>query len=273
MESRALLTLACVALLSACATPRYQEAVGHAGYLGLGLCPAKDGLSVVSVNAGSPAERARFKEGDVIVGEGDLDLRTPEGRRSLLWAIHDDEAGNRLDFRVERRGRLLVLKARPQERDVYAKDALYSALTEEIVSGGKVSVAVIPRVTHTRPEFFDNADALAAWQNGMSDSLDNTFESLLLNKLLLRCGNYGVADRAKTQEVFKELKFQNSGAVSPETAKELGRLVGASHLLFLDMTRFQQASGAYQDEISARLVAVESGTVLTSAKFEQSVSR
>jgi hypothetical protein len=48
-------------------------------------------------------------------------------------------------------------------------------------------------------------------------------------------------------------------------------MVGASHLLFLSLTRFRQPSGSFEDVTSARLVAVESGTVAASVRFPQTV--
>ena len=86
----------------------------------------------------------------------------------------------------------------------------------------------------------------------MRSHLETLFEGLLLNKLFLRCGGYGVADRAKTAEVLQELHFQMTGAVSAGTAKSLGRMTGASHLLFVNATRFQQPSGAYEDDLLDR---------------------
>jgi hypothetical protein len=128
---------------------------------------------------------------------------------------------------------------------------------------------VVTQVNHTKPEFFDNAQALEAFKAGMANSLKNNFENLLLHKPFLRCGNYSVADRDKTDRVLRELGFQMTGAVSAETAKQVGRMTGASHLLFVDFTRYQQPSGAYEDDSSVRLVAVESDNVLVSVRFRQ----
>jgi hypothetical protein len=106
----------------------------------------------------------------------------------------------------------------------------------------------------------------------MENSLKNNFETLLLNKPFLRCGNYSVADRDKTDRVLRELGFQMTGAVSADTARQVGKMIGASHLLFVDFTRFQQAGGAYEDDSSVRLVAVESDSVLASVRFRQRVN-
>jgi hypothetical protein len=58
-----------------------------------------------------------------------------------------------------------------------------------------------------------------------------------------------------------------TGAVSAETTKEVGKMLGASHILFVNFTRYQQESGGYEDDASVRLVAVESDSVIASLRF------
>jgi len=271
METRNAAVLLAVALLTGCAAPDIQKPLDRIGYLGMGLCPVSDGIQIVKVNADSPAEKARLKAGDTITGYGGQDMSRPESRQRLLWDIRDG-AGKKFELTVKRGTKVLTLKPTPDSKDLYPADALKAALSDEIVTGRGVAVAVIvEQINHTNPEFFPNAAALEAWKTGMKNTLGNNFENLLLNKLFLRCGNYSVADRSKTDQVLKELGFQMTGAVSAETSKEVGKMTGASHLLFLNFTRFQQPSGAYEDDTNARLVNVENGTVLASARFRQSV--
>jgi hypothetical protein len=142
-------------------------------------------------------------------------------------------------------------------------------LRDEVVCGRAVSAALaVTQVNHANPESFANAQGLEAWKNGVRDSVENLFEGLLLNKWLLRCGNYSVVDRGKTRQVLSELNFQKLGTVSPETEKEAGKMTGASHLLFVSLTRYRLASGGYQDSVNARLICVESGAVAASVKLD-----
>lgn len=268
--SRSLLVPAAVLLLGACATDPLQRPLEQGGDLGVKLCPADDGLRALSVAPGSPA-KGRLRDGDVLVGYDGSDLAREDVRKNFLWDVRAG-AGKTFKLKVKRDGKDVTVKVVPAKRNLYARDELYAALADEIMSGRNVSVAVIvTRVTHTKPEFFESAQAMEAWKTGMEDSLKNNFETLLLDKSFLRCGNYSVADRDKTDRVLRELNFQMTGAVSPETAKQLGKMTGASHLLFVDFTRFQQASGSYEDDSSVRLVAVETDDVEASVRFRQEV--
>ena len=271
IETRAA-PLVLAALLAACASSEVQKPVGRAGFLGAGLCPSDDGVEIRHVHHGSPAAKAGLKDGDVVTSYGGAALSQSENRRRLLWDIRSGE--KKLELDVKRGGRRLTVKAAPAVRDVYPNEELYAALSDDIVSGRGVSVAVIvSEIGNARPEFFDSAQALEAWRQGMKASLETNFESLLLDKNLLRCGNYSVADRDKTAQVLKELNFQMTGAVSPETAKQLGKLVGASDLLFVSFSRFQEGESSYLDQTSARLVDVETDRVLASVQFKQKIRR
>lgn len=258
-------------LLGACATDELQRPLGRSGDLGASLCPSDDGLRAVAVDSGSPAEKGSLRDGDVLVGYGGADLAREAVRKNFLWDLRAG-AGKTFRLKVKREGKTVSVKVVPSRKDVYARDELRAALADEIMTGRNVSVAVVvTQVNHTKPEFFESAQAFAAWKTGMENSLKSNFETLLLDKPFLRCGNYSVADRDKTDRVLKELGFQMTGAVSPETAKQLGKMTGASHLLFVDFTRFQQASGSYEDDSSVRLVTVESDDVQASVRFRQEV--
>lgn len=269
--SRVLVPLAAL-LLGGCATDELSRPLGSSGFLGANLCPAPDGVKAVSVSAGSPAEKSRLRDGDVLIGYSGADLSAEASRKSLMQDLRAG-AGRTFRVKVRRDGKSVELKLTPGKKDVYPRDELYAALADEMLSGRPVAVAVVvTQVDTAKPEFFANADALAAWKTGMQNTLKNNFETLLLNRQFSRCGNYGVVDRDKTDRVLKELNFQMTGAVSAETTKQVGRMTGASHLLFVDFTRFQQAGGGYEDDSSVRLVAVESGGVLASVRFRQRVN-
>ena len=189
-----------------------------------------------------------------------------------MWDMRT-EGGKKLPLKVTRGGKTVKAKPVTDDKTYYPKDELYAALSDEIVSGRKITVAVvISQIDHTKPEFFDSAANLEIWKRGMKNTVENRFETMILNKNFTRCANYAVADRTKTDEVLTELGFHMTGAVSPETTKEVGKALGASHILFISYTRYQQASGDYEDDSNVRLVAVESDSVLASLRFRSRVS-
>ncbi len=196
-----------VLLLGACASDELQKPLGSAGFLGANLCPAENGLRAMTVSPGSPAEKARLRDGDVLIGYSGEDLAREQARKNLLGDVRGG-AGKTLRLTVKRDGKTVALKVVPAKKDVYPRDELYAVLADEILTGRNVSVAVIvTQVNTAKPEFFNNAEALAAWKAGMENSLKNNFETLLLNKPFLRCGTYSVADRDKTDRVLEEARF------------------------------------------------------------------
>ncbi len=271
METKTIRLVLLAALVSACASPEIEKPVGPGGYLGVGLCPADGGIQVVRVNSDSPARKAGIKTGDILTEYDGQSLAGLDNRKVLMWDMRT-ESDRKLPLKIKRGDKTVTAKPVTADKPYYPKDELYAVLSDEIVSGRKVTVAVVvTQVDHTKPEFFDSAQALETWKAGMRNSVENRFESLMLNKNFTRCGNYAVADRAKTDQVLKELGFHMTGAVSPETTKEVGKMLGASHILFVSFTRYTQPSGGYEDDSNVRLVAVESDSVLASLRFRSRV--
>jgi len=62
-----------------------------------------------------------------------------------------------------------------------------------------------------------------------------------LETQLTSCGRFEVVDRQHLEEVMKEKSLSLSGAIDPATATEIGRLLGASALIFGRVSRFDYA--------------------------------
>ena len=249
------------------------EPTGKEGYLGLEVCPVKDGLLAGRVVTGSPADKAGIHGGDVLTGSNGQDLVDPERRRAFLSGVRGG-AGGAMSVTLTRHGLARSVEATPRWKERYAEDDLAAALTDEIVSGRKVAVAaIIARVSHARPETFKNALALGAWESATRASLRKAAEGLLLGKRFSRCSNFSVVDRESTARAVGELRLQASEALAPETAKQLGKLTGASHLLFVTMTRSSKGADSYEDDIHAAVFSAETGASLVAVGFRRSVSR
>lgn len=95
------------------------------GYIGVGLQPVRlplplaqqlgqqTGLLIVSVEPGSPGEKARLMLGDVLVTLGDQPLRQID---DLLAFLRGEQAGKALPVRLVRGGQLLELTVTVGER-------------------------------------------------------------------------------------------------------------------------------------------------------------
>ena len=87
----------------------------------------------------------------------------------------------------------------------------------------KVSLAIID---------FDNNSDNKDW-----DYMEKGVPRILITNLAQNKG-LKVVERAKLDRAIKELNFSQTGLVSPDTAKKLGKLIGADYALFGSITRF-----------------------------------
>lgn len=89
------------------------------GFLGVSLAPAPEGrgAAIVSVRAGSPADRAGLEAGDVVLSVGDKPVTDPRGLARLIARA---EAGSPLALNVLHRGRPRRVLAELGEREPQA---------------------------------------------------------------------------------------------------------------------------------------------------------
>lgn len=97
---------------------------------------------------------------------------------------------------------------------------------------------------------------------GVSNDEASALSDRLRNELT-EFGEYTVVERSQMEEVLKEQGFQQSGCVSNECAVEVGELVGVQQIVVGSISRVGDVMS-----VSARIVSVETGTVLTAASYD-----
>ena len=97
---------------------------------------------------------------------------------------------------------------------------------------------------------------------GVSNDEASALSDRLRNELT-EFGEYTVVERSQMEEVLKEQGFQQSGCVSNECAIEVGELVGVQQIVVGSISRVGDVMS-----VSARIVSVETGTVLTAASYD-----
>jgi len=116
-----------------------------------------------------------------------------------------------------------------------------------------------------RPEA--QKETLAVFNLNSSEKLTKEKVGFALSELLtqrfVRAGSFVVVERQELRRVFEEAKLQLTGAIDPQTAVELGKMIGARILL---LGSVEKLAGNYQ--ANARLVEVASGEVLAAAYEE-----
>jgi len=71
--------------------------------------------------------------------------------------------------------------------------------------------------------------------------------------------------------VLNEQKLQYSGSINTETQQELGEMLGASHLLIIDYSRFYVSNVEALDIETHKLIEIKSGKVLASISLRSKV--
>lgn len=90
------------------------------------------------------------------------------------------------------------------------------------------------------------------------DSGDGAVVSERLTTELVKIGSHKVVERREIDKVFSELKLQGSGAMDPEAAKKIGKLLSVDLIIVGTLTEVPGGSL----EINARVVGAGSGEIL-----------
>ena len=103
-------------------------------------------------------------------------------------------------------------------------------------------------------------------QNGTFDSADvGKIVAEWLTTSLVETGRFDVIERRLLQQIVEEQKMGKSGLVDPGSASRLGRLLGVKTIV---SGTVQSYEGTY--EINARLINVETGSIITAEKITAS---
>jgi membrane-associated protease RseP (regulator of RpoE activity) len=261
-------------VLSGCALLRTQNdlrQIGTKGMLGIAPLPEKDGVRVHSLDPRSPAGKAGFQINDLIVSFEGSGIQSKEDRIKMWQQIYLSP-GQQMSFGIIRRGSPKSINVVLGSTPLYAELQVFDKINRLLVEDERpIAVAtIVEKVINTLP--LDPAETHSArqqWSDSARTSLLNETENLLLTKYGQSI-NFKVVDRSVLEKVFEEQKFQISGAADSATARRLGQLTGATHLLLFDFSRLPETNTSYVDVRNMRLIDVETGAVVASSSYRES---
>lgn len=252
--------LASSGIMSA-ATPREkaQTTPIEPGYvrrpsMGFAMQLRPDGqIEVTGVTKGQGADKGGMRLGDILVAIGGCPIKK---RIDVLDALAKQEIGVLIPVAVLRDGAKVDLQIKTAFADwdgvvLFVKGLLYEEkqVSLAIMCGEAVNV------TMTDPL------QLEQWSKGIKSNLIAESEERF-TKSLPKQSNFSVVDRQAVERVLKELNFGQTGMVSEEHRAKLGKLLGATHLMIIEFSRFGNV-----DVEKQRLIEVETGKVLFSTKI------
>ncbi len=108
-----------------------------------------------------------------------------------------------------------------------------------------------------------NSPTIEQWKEGIK-SLLLSLQEQYYAEILKNDPKFSLIAREKVEKVLAEQKFQNLGLTS--TRVEFGQLIGATHLLVIDLSRYSsdKSTKKFEDVVTYTLIEVNTGRTIAS---------
>jgi len=232
---------------------KYREAwqiLGDMNTLGARIQLAPNGIRLLSVIKGGPADLSGMKAGDIIQELNGRDLSGLISAGDFIALLQSADFGSVADMKINRGGLVAdwaVVIGIPENLDAIVEShpglrAQRENMAKEI-PGNKLRIAVIDLDAYGVPE----TEVLV-----LSDRL--RFE-------LFKSNRYTVLERNKMQEIIEELGFQQTGYTSDAQLIEIGKMLAVQHIIGGSIGKV----GSYYTA-TIRKIDVETGEIVAIVK-------
>lgn len=260
----------CILLLAGCAStgiPTDNTSLNQKGLLGLMWTVNNNQIIVTEVTPNTPAHKAGLRSGDIIIGHDSTIIGNAKSDRERFAQKLKNSPNTSIQLRLQRDNQELTLTAHIQSVPVGPLESVLWPIDFMLSEGEPVRLAIIVTdisnaILGSDPE----SPQGRAWISANRQLLTTSTEQAFLQAYSDR-KNFTIIDRINLDKYFDELKLQMSGAIDSSTAKRLGMLSGATHILTVSSHRTLGAKKQMQENYFYRLLAIESGTVLGAASL------
>src|SRR3990170_3860987 len=224
----------------------------------------KNEFEVASISKNSPAGEVDIQACDILVSVDGIIFRD---RLSLFNHVYERKSpGDLVDAVLKRNGEILnkqvKLTSMPWRIDVYI-------LMKEILKEKPINLAVI--IGDISNVYLKDEDILEQWKIGIKtmlySDLENTYLQFFRHERTLN-----IVDRAKTESLLHEEELQLSGITNTDSQIKIGNMLGATHLLVIDFSRFYESLTKAQDVETCKLIEVRSGKTLANVLLKIPIS-
>lgn len=224
----------------------------------------KNEFEVASISKNSPAEKVDIQAGDILVSVDSIRFMD---RLSLFNYIYEIKSpGDLVGAVLRRNGKILnkqvKLTSMQWRNDIYI-------LMQEILKEKPISLAVI--IGDISNVYLKDKDILEQWKTGMKAVLYSDSENIYL-RFFKHEHNFNIVDRAKTERLLHEEELQLSGITNTDSQIKVGNMLGATHLLVIDYSRFYESLTKAQDVETYKLIEVRSGKTLVNVLLKIPIS-
>jgi len=211
-----------------------------------------------SVDIDSPAGRAGILPGDVVLKIDNENVKD----KYHAFSLYDSKyPGNTISVAIKRQGKIITKQF--ELLPLYFLNIQY-ALLELVYKDIPVRLAVIfGNIDYghsSLKEYFEKKESYYVGE------IESTFLSIFRNQ-----NNFTIIDRQKTDAIINELKFQESGLVDNKSREKLGSMLGATHLLIMDISLSRSIDNKAEYLYVMRLMEIASGKTLSISTFTNKI--
>lgn len=228
----------------------------------IGIYPVElpDGrIQIASMTSGGPADKAGLRVGDILTSYDEKALAS----RLDLILVYKKQAGDSVRVKIVRNEVALVFDV-PVIWDYIMQDIYF--LVNILWSKQPVNLAIIVGEVHNNA--LTDATMLEQWIKGTKSQLLSGWENYYLTTFTLE-PKFSVVDRSRIEQILTEQSFSQSSAVSDQVRTQLGQLLGITHIIFIEYSRFNNEWGGIADLTNIRLIDVQTGKILASYVIRQ----
>jgi membrane-associated protease RseP (regulator of RpoE activity) len=217
-------------------------------------------LEISSLIKNSPAEKAELRPGDVITKINGTPIKS---RYDFLRLLDEIPPGKSVNLTVRRHSNVIEKTVLVQEGFIY-HDA--KAIQSILASGWAVRLAIIIVDVNSKLTTPNEKKQYENWRNKTKSDIFSTLAVGFLNTYQGE-NNLLIIDRVKTEQIMKDIGFQETGLVSDNDKTKLGNILGATHLLLVDFS-LQHPSHPFLKFMyveNRKLIEVKSGKTVAAA--------
>lgn len=261
-----------VVLLSSCTTPEVSQKTSYENLIAKNPAMFKEmanpGLLFSRKNADicevekilSPSVDHPIKVHDVITSiDGTLVSSRTQCIKNM---IYEHNPGDILSLSIKRNNSIvnqqITLSSMRLPNDIFA-------LLKAGIYGEYISLAIIPGEISNTGASSMGTESYENWKKSIRSQVLGEMEAIISaisgeSKLL------NLVDRRSIDTILQEQKFQATGMISEEKRIQLGKMLSATHLMIIDISRFMEGKKK-KDIVTRRVIDITSGKTLAVVTF------
>jgi membrane-associated protease RseP (regulator of RpoE activity) len=232
-----------------------QSCQSKKAMIGCSFNPNNPQPEILKVAPNTPAEKADLRPGDIIVSINQLPVRTRNDVHEIMSIIITEAP---ITVVIKRNSEHITKTVVPK---IVGELYTFAAINKILMNDKKVHLIIIAGEITNNTGTNPNYSQMEEWKKSMAMRLRSDTEGSLIRSFQIS-PNFSIVSRETIEKLVQELSVQQSGLVT-ELIKS-GKMLGATHLLVIELNRFRTPDSSTQDVTSRRLIEIETGKTIAS---------